>query len=89
MNTLAEVAKELASLAAELAGPMPESAASDGWTEATWTKWGQIFKTLHAAVLAGESEVRGGIARAMDFDGVIGGSILDRAAGVSIALARM
>ena len=89
MHTRAEVAEELASLAAELTGPMPKSAASDGWTEATWTKWGHIFKALHTTVLAGESEVPGGIARAMDFDGVIGGSILDRAAGVSIALARL
>ena len=85
----AEIADELARLAFELARPMPSSALKDGWCAQTWQKWQSIFETLYARVIAGESDFSGGIARALDFDGVIGGQVLERAAAVGNALGRL
>lgn len=82
----ANVARELASLASELAGPMPGAASADGWTPAIWKKWAVFFVELHAEVLASKPVSSASIARALDFDGVIRGPILERAAAVSNAL---
>ena len=82
----ANVARELESLASELAGPMPSAASDDGWTSATWAKWAVLFAELHAKVLASKPVPPASIARALDFDGVIRSPILERAATVSNAL---
>ncbi len=89
MTPCSTLADEIAALAAEFVEPMPSSATSDGWTEQTWTKWRNIFATLHTRVAAGETNFSGGIARAMDFDGVVSGPLLERAAKVGNALARL
>lgn len=68
---------------------MPAACMNDGWSQEIWQKWQSIFETLHARVVAGESDFSGAIARAMDFDGVINGQILERAAAVGNALGRL
>ena len=73
-------------LAEKLALPMPATAATDGWCEETWTKWGKIFESLVQTLSEGDTVDPASISRAMDFDGVYQGEILEAAARLSIQI---
>ena len=62
---------------------MPNSAAKDGWRQETWSKWGQVFGDLARSLADGREVAHASIARALDFDGVQGGPILESAAKLS------
>jgi hypothetical protein len=85
-SSRAGVLKELAALSAALEQSFPASATDDGWTVETWLKWRTIFQDLHRRVAAEETVTDASISRAMDFDGIVGGELLERAARVSNAL---
>jgi len=70
-------------LAEKLAQPMPDMAAADGWRSETWTKWGKIFESLDQTLAEGDTVDPASISRAMDFDGVYQGEILEAAARLS------
>ena len=84
MTTMNELAIEQArALTEQLSGPMPISAAKNGWREETWSKWGKIFGDIACSLTDGREVDQAFISRALDFDGVHGGPILDDAAKLS------
>ena len=80
---------EIARLAGELEKSLPTEALAFGWRPDTWAKWAQIFRQLESDAKAGRLPPLPSMSRAMDFDGVIGGALLDRAASVSNALRQL
>ena len=59
---------------------------TDGWSGELTEKWGNIFSQLLESVRVGEFGPDASIPRAMDFDGIVQGEILERAAEVSNSL---
>lgn len=80
------ISEELSELVAVLSQPFPVSASIDGWTPETWEKWREIFLRLQSSLETGHRVPDASIARALDFDGIVGGELLERAARVSNAL---
>lgn len=78
--------EDIDALLALLRQPLSRASASDGWTTATATKWRGIFEELRDHVANGRPTPAASIARAMDFDGIVGGELLERAAAISNAL---
>ena len=66
--------------------PYSSSSLTDGWTEITWAKWGRVFRDLQDSFTAGKSLPDASIARAMDFDGITSGTLLDKASELSSAM---
>jgi hypothetical protein len=80
------ISAELKELIAALSQPFPVVASNDGWRPETWVKWRDIFIRLQSSLESGQPVPDASIARAMDFDGIVGGELLDRAARISNAL---
>jgi hypothetical protein len=78
-----QIALQLAELVEIFSQPFPRALDRDGWCERSWAKWGRIFQEMQKTFVAGDSLPDASIARAMDFDGIVGGDLLERAARVS------
>ena len=82
-NLRTSIAEDLRTLVLDLDVPFPESASANGWNIETWTKWAQQFRHLSQSFEQGKAIPEASISRAMDADGITGGSVLDLAARVS------
>jgi hypothetical protein len=82
MGTMAELASQQAK-GEKLSRPMPEGATRDGWRQETWDKWAGVFSDLATSLAEGRPVAPASISRALDFDGVHGGAILEAAATLS------
>jgi hypothetical protein len=82
-DTVDLATRQAQALAERLAQPMPPDAAADGWREETWAKWARIFESMAEAIAEVEVVASASISRAMDFDGVYQGEILEAAARLS------
>lgn len=82
-STVEQASQQAKALADELSGPMPESATHDGWRQETWDKWARVFSDLATSLTEGRPVAPASISRALDFDGVHDGAILQAAAGLS------
>ena len=78
--------EDIDALLALLRGPVSSASASDGWTDALAEKWVGVFEELRGRVVSDRSIAPVSIARAMDFDGIVSGELLDRAAAISNVL---
>ena len=81
-----QIALQLKELTETLMQPFPASATADGWCEASWLKWQRIFSEMRESFSSGLALPNVSISRAMDFDGIIGGVVLDKAAALSNVL---
>jgi len=81
-----QIANDLRGLIATFASPPSEDDFANGWSEETWAKWGGIFRDLLERLLAGAPLANASITRPMDFDGIAGGVVMERAAGIRIPL---
>ena len=78
-----QISLELTHLVEVFSQPFPSALEPDGWCERTWVKWGEIFAQMKAAFLSGSLPPDASIARALDFDGIVQGEILEKAARLS------
>jgi hypothetical protein len=81
-----QIGVQLNELVEAISQPFSAAAASDGWSEASWAKWQLTFRRLQDSFASGQSLPEASISRAMDFDGVTSGVLLDQAATLSNAL---
>jgi len=85
-NIDAKVINDLSEIVSVFQNPFPSESSSDGWSPELWKKWGLIFNSLLQSVRSGAAVSEASITRAMDFDGIIKGEILEKAAVISNAL---
>jgi hypothetical protein len=81
-----QIGVQLNELVEAISRPFSAAAASDGWSEASWAKWQLAFRRLRDSFVSGQSLPEASISRAMDFDGVTGGVLLEQAATLSNSL---
>ena len=81
-----QIVDDLSGLISVLQKPFPSELTTEGWSAELWEKWGRIFGELLESVRAGGLGPDASISRAMDFDGITQGEILESAAGVSNSL---
>jgi hypothetical protein len=77
------IEKELSEIISALSQPFPSAAGCDGWTEQSWQKWRSFFEEARKKISSRQPIPDASITRAMDFDGVTGGVLLEKAARVS------
>ena len=66
-----------------LSAPLTAAARADGWTEVVQAKWLRVFQDMRASVAAGLDLPGASIARTLDHDGIVSGSVLEKAATLS------
>ncbi len=86
MNSDTQLLSQITSMVELLRGPVSQEAERNGWTQQTAEKWLGIFERLHADVLNSVATPHASLSRALDHDGVTGGSLLEQAASISNAL---
>jgi hypothetical protein len=84
-----QVALQLNELVEAFSQPLSTTAASNGWSEASWVKWQLAFLQMQESFSLGQSLPEASISRAMDFDGVTDGVLLSKAAELSNTLRHM
>jgi hypothetical protein len=85
-NLRSQVIDDLSCIVSELQEPFSSALSSEGWSSELWEKWGRIFGDLLESVRSGGFGLDASISRAMDFDGVTQGEILEKAARISNSL---
>ena len=81
-----QVIEDLSALAALLEKPFPSALSNEGWSVELWQKCGRIFGGLLESVRAGSLGTDTSISRSMDFNGIIQGEVLEKAAAISNSL---
>jgi hypothetical protein len=83
-----QISIQLTELVQALSQPFPSELVPEGWCERSWGKWGTIFHNMQETFASGGSLPDASIARAMDFDGIVDGELLEKAASLSNLLHR-
>jgi hypothetical protein len=83
-----QISIQLAELVQALSQPFSSELVPEGWCERSWEKWGAIFRNMQETFTSGGSLPDASIARAMDFDGIFCGELLEKAASLSNLLRR-
>jgi hypothetical protein len=78
-----QVCQLLDQLVVALSAPLTDAACAEGWTEVVQAKWLRIFQDMHASIASGRDMPAASIARALDHDGIVAGSVLKKAATLS------
>lgn len=81
-----KIINDISEIVSTFSKPFPTEMVSDGWSIELWHKWGLIFISLLNSVQSGSEISNASLARAMDFDGIIKGDLLGKAAAISNAL---
>lgn len=79
------VLQKLETLLAELSKPLTPDAKADGWCEETWMRWRGVINDCIIRAKDGQLPSPG-MARAMDFSGVVDGPLLEVAAEIDLAV---
>jgi len=81
MNDLrSNIIENLSALIVAMNNPYSPDSTTEGWDAELWIKWGNIFSELLDSVRSGGLGPDASISRAMDFDGITKGQILEEAA---------
>lgn len=84
-----QITSDLRGLITVFASPPSAEDIASGWSKESWEKWGRILCDLLERLSVGAPLPDASIARAMDFDGIAGGAIQERAAGISNSIKRL
>ncbi len=78
--------QEIDSMIQALSSPLPTSEIKEGWTPESQAAMLQFFQDLKAKILKEETLPYLSISRGMDFWGITGGKLIDKAAFISVEL---